>query len=153
MQQKRSREYEWQIEGGKVEAVTDFIFLSSKITADSDCSHEIKDTWLFGRKAMPSLQFSSVTQSWSTLCDPMDCSTLGFPVHHQVPELAQIHVHRVGDTIQPSHLLLSPFPPSFNLSQQQGLFQWVSSSQQVAKVLELQLQHQSFQWIFRVDFL
>ena len=77
----------------------------------------------------------------------------GFPVHHQLPELAQIHVHQVGDAIQPSHPLSSPSPPAFNLSQHQGLFQWVSSSHQVAKMLELQLQHQSFQWIFRVDFL
>ena len=82
----------------------------------------------------------------------MDCSIPGFPVHHQLPELAQTHVHWVGDAIQPSHPLLSPSPPAFSLSQHQGLFQWVSSSHQVAKVLELQLQHQSFQWIFRTDF-
>ena len=68
------------------------------------------------------------------------------------PELAQTHVHWVGDAVQPSHPLLSPSPPAFNLSQHQGLFQWVSSLHQVAKVLELQLQHQSFQWIFRIDF-
>ena len=66
----------------------------------------------------------------STPCDPMDCSTPGFPVHHQLPELAQNHVHRVGDAIQPRHPLLSPSPPAFNLSQHQGLFQWVSSSHQ-----------------------
>ena len=83
----------------------------------------------------------------------MDCSTPGFPVHHQPPELAQTHVHRFGDAIQPSHPLSSPSPPAFNLSQHQGLFKWVSSSHQVAKVLELQLQHQSFQCIFRTDFL
>ena len=100
-----------------------------------------------------SVQFSSVAQSCPTLCNPMDCSTPGFPVHHQLLELAQIHVHWVGDTIQPSHLLLSPSLPAFNLSQHQVLFQWVSSSHQVAKVLEFQLQHQSFQWIFRTDFL
>ena len=101
-----------------------------------------------------SLQFSSV-QSLSRvwLCDPMDCSTPGFPVHHQFPELAQTHVHQLGEDIQPSHPLSSPSPPAFNLSQQQGLFQRVSSSHQVAKVLELQLQYQSFQWIFRTDFL
>ena len=87
------------------------------------------------------------------LCDPMDCSTPGFPVYHQLPELAQIHVHRVGDAIQPSHPLASPSPPAFSVSQHQGLFQWVSSLHQVAKVLEFQLQHQSFQWIFRTDFL
>ena len=75
------------------------------------------------------------------------------PVLHQLPELAQTHIHCIGDAIQPSHPLSSPSPPAFNLSQHQGLFQWVSSLQQVAKVLELQLQHQSFQWIFRTDFL
>ena len=74
----------------------------------------------------------------------------GFPVHHQLLEVAQPDVHRVSDSIQPSHPLSSPSPPAFNLSQHQGLFQWVSSSHQVAKLLELQ--HQSFQWIFRVDF-
>ena len=88
-----------------------------------------------------------------TLWDPMDCSTPVFPVHHQLPELAQTHVHWVGDAIQPSHPLLPPSPPALNLSQHQGLFQWVGSSHQVAKVLELQLQRQSFQWIFRTDFL
>ena len=95
----------------------------------------------------------SVTQSCLTLCDPMDCSTPSFPVLHHLPEFAKIHVHRVGDAIQPSHPLSSPSPPAFNLSQHQGLFKWVSSSHQVAKVLEFQLQHQSFQWIFRTDFL
>ena len=100
-----------------------------------------------------SVQFSSVIQSCPALCDPMDCSTPGLPVHHQLPELAQTHVYRVGDVIQPSHPLSSPSPPVFILSQHRGLFKWVSSSHQVAKVLELQLQHQSFQWIFRTDFL
>jgi len=71
------------------------------------------------------IKFSSVTQSCPTLCDPMDYSTPGFPVHHQLLELTQTHVHRVGDAIQPSHPLLSPSPPAFNLSQHQGLFQWV----------------------------
>ena len=89
----------------------------------------------------------------SNLCDPMDCSTPGLPVHHQLPEFTQTHVHWVGDAIQPFHPLLCPSPPAFSLSQHQGLFQWVGSSHQVAKVLELQLQHQSFQRIFRVDFL
>ena len=73
------------------------------------------------------------------------CSTLGFPVHHQYPELTQTHVHRMGDAIQPSHPLSSPSPPTFNLSQHQSVFQRISSSHQVAKVLEFQLQHQSFQ--------
>ena len=86
------------------------------------------------------------------LCDPMHCSTPGFPVHHQLPDLAQTHVHRVGDAIQPSHPLSSLSPPAFNLSQHQGLFQWVSSSHQVAKVLELQLSYQTCQRIFRTDF-
>ena len=84
-------------------------------------------------------QFSSVAQSCPTPCDPMDCSTQGFPFLHYHLEFAQTHVHWVGDTIQPSHPLLSP-SPAFNLSQHQGLFQWVSSLHQAAKVLELQLQ-------------
>ena len=81
----------------------------------------------------------------------MNHSTPGLPVHHQLPEFTQTHAHWVGDAIQPSHPLSCPSPLSFNLSQHQGLFQWVSSLHQVAKVLELQLQHQSFQWIFRTD--
>ena len=88
------------------------------------------------------LNLCTVTQSCLTLCHPMDYSTPSLPVHHQLPELAQTHVHWVGDAIQPSHLLSSPSPPAFNLSQHQGLFQWVSSLHQVAKVLELQFQHQ-----------
>ena len=98
-------------------------------------------------------QFSSVAQSCPTLCDPMDCSKWGFPIHHQLLKPAQTHVYRVGDTIQPSHPLLSPCPPAFNLSQHQSPFQWVSFSHQVANVLEFQIQHQSFKWIFRTDFL
>ena len=94
-----------------------------------------------------------VTQSFMTLCHPMDCSTQGFPVLHHLPELAQTHVHWVGDAIQPSSPLSSPSSPALNLSQHQGPFQWVGSSHQVAKVLELVVQHCSFQWIFRVDFL
>ena len=92
----------------------------------------------------------SVAQLYPTLCHPTDCSTPGFHVLHHLPEFVQTHVHWVGDAIQPSHLLSSPSPPAFNLSQNQGLFQWVSSLHQMAKVLELQLQYQSFQWIFRV---
>ena len=87
------------------------------------------------------VQFNSATQSYLTLYDPMDCSTPGFPVHHQLPELAQTHVHRVSDAIQLSHPLSSPSPPAFNLSQHQGLFQGVTSLHHVAKVLEFQLQH------------
>ena len=99
------------------------------------------------------IQFSSVAQSCLTLCNPMDCSMPGFPVHHQLLELTQTHVLRVSDAIQPYHPLSCPSPPAFSLSQHQGLFKWVSSSHQVAKVLEFQLQHQSFQWIFRTDLL
>ena len=107
-----------------------------------------------GRRPMCCLSaVSSVAQSCLTLCDPMDCSTPGLLVHHQLPELTQTHVHWVGDAIQPSHPLLPPSPPDFSLSQHQGLFKWVSSLHQVAKVLEFQLQHQFFQWIFRTDFL
>ena len=87
------------------------------------------------------LQFSSVGQSCPTLFDPVDCSTPGLLVHHQLLEFTQTSVHWVGDAIQPSHPLSSPFPLTFNLSQHQGLFKWVSSSHQVAKVLEFQFQH------------
>ena len=100
-----------------------------------------------------SVQFSSVTQSCLTLCDPMNSNMPGLPVHHQLPEFTQTHVHWVGDVIQPSHPLSSPSPPALNLSQHQGLFKWVSSLHQVAKVLEFQLQHQSFQWTPRTDLL
>ena len=99
------------------------------------------------------VQFSSVTQLCPTPCEPMDCSTPGLPVHCQFPELTQIHVHWVGDDIQPSHPLWSPSSPAFNLSKDQGVFKWVSSSHQVTKVLEFQLQHQSFQWTPRTDLL
>ena len=93
-------------------------------------------------KLTTSLQFSSVGQSCPTLCNPMDCSTPGFPVHHQLLEIAQIHVHQVGEATQPSHPLSSPSLPTINLSQYQGLFKWVSSSHQVTKILEFHLQHQ-----------
>ena len=92
-----------------------------------------------------SVQFTSVAQSCPTLCDPMNRSTPGLPVHHQLPEFTQTHAHRVGDAIQPSHPLSAPSPPAFNPSKHQGLFQRVNSSHEVAKVLEFQLQHQSFQ--------
>ena len=105
-----------------------------------------------------SVQFRSVTQLCPTLCDPMNRSTPGLPVHHQLPEFAQTHAHWVGDAIQPSHLLLSPSLPAPNPSQHQGLFQWVNSSHEVAKVLEFQPQHQSFSEhsgliFFRMDWL
>ena len=98
-------------------------------------------------------QSSSVTQSCPAFCDSMDCSTPDLPVHHQLLEFIQTHAHWAGDAIQPPHPLWSPFPPCLNLSQHKGLYKWVSSSHQVAKVLEFQLQHQSFQWIFKTDFL
>ena len=80
-----------------------------------------------------SVQFSSVSQSWPTLCDPMNRSTPGLPVHHQLPEFIQTHIHRVSDAIQPSHLLSSPSPPAPNPSQHQSLFQWVNSWHQAAQ--------------------
>ena len=89
----------------------------------------------FPIRCFSSVQFSSVIQSCPTLCSPMNLSTPGLPVHHQLPEFTQTHVHRAGDAIQPSHPLSGPFPPAPNLSQHQGLFQWVSSSREVAKVL------------------
>ena len=92
-----------------------------------------------GRMKINKAQFSSVAQLCLTLCDPMNCTTPGLPVHHQLPEFTQTYVHWVGDAIQPSHPLSSPFPPAPNPSQHQSLFQWVNSSHQVAKVLEFQL--------------
>ena len=100
-----------------------------------------------------SVQYSSVTQSCLTLCDPGNRSTPGLPIHHQLPESTQTHVHWVDDAIKPSHPRLSPSPPALNFSQNQGLFQWVNSSHEVAKLLEFQLQHQSFQWAPRPDLL
>jgi len=90
-------------------------------------------------------QFSSVAQLCPTFCSPVECSMPGFPVHHQLLELTQTHVHCVGDAIQASHPLSSPSPLAFNISHHQGLFQGVNSLHQVPKVLEFQLQHQSFQ--------
>ena len=100
------------------------------------------------------LRFTSAQFNCLVMSDygPVDCSMPGFPVHHQLPELTQTHVHWVGEAIQPSHPLSSASLPALNLSQHQGLFKWVSSSHQVVKILEFQLQHQSFQWIFRTDF-
>jgi len=99
-------------------------------------------------------QFSSVAQSCPTLCNPMNHTQhTRPPVHHQLLDFTQTHVHWVGDAIQPSHPLSSPSPPALNLSQHQGLFKWVSSSHEVPKVLEFQLQHQSFQWTPRTDLL
>ena len=98
-----------------------------------------------------SVQFSSVALLCLTLCDPMNRSMPSLPVHHQFLGFTQTHVHQVGDAFQPSHPLLSPSPPVPSPSQHQGLFQWVNSSHEVAKVLEFQLQHQSFQWTPRTD--
>ena len=103
------------------------------------------------RGGLPSMGSHRVGHDWGDLA--LDCSTPDFPVHHEFLDSAKTHVHRVGDAIQASHHLLSLYPPAFILSKHQGLFQWVSSSHQVDKVLEFQLQHQSFQWIFRTDFL
>ena len=111
----------WQIDRETLETMTDFIFLGSKITADGDCSHEIKRCLFLGRKATTNL--SSVAQSCPTLCGPMNRSTPGLPVHHQLPECTQTHIHRVRDAIQPSHPLSSPSPPAPNPSQHHSLFQ------------------------------
>ena len=97
--------------------------------------------------------FRSIAQSCLTLCDPMNRSTPGLPVHHQLPEFTQTHVHRVSDAIQPSHPLSSLSPPALNPSQHQSLFQWVNSLHEVAKVLEFQPQHHSFQRNPRADLL
>ena len=99
----------------------------------------------------PSVQYSSVSQLCPTLYDPMNCSMPGLPVHHQLPEFTQIHIHRVSDAIQPSHPLSSPSPPAPNPSQHQSPFQWVNTLHEVAKVLEFQLQHHSLQRNPRAD--
>ena len=99
------------------------------------------------------VELSAVTQSCLTLCDPMNLSSPSLPVHHKLLEFTQTHVHQVGDAIQPSHPLSSTSPPAPNPSQHQGLFQWVNSLHEEAKVLEFQLQHQSFQWTPRTDLL
>ena len=112
--------------------------------------HLINEILGIGRK-VNSVQ--SVTQFCPTLWDPIDCSTPGLPFHNQLQGFTQTHVHPVGNVIQLSHPLFSLSPPIFNLFQNQDLFQWVSSSHQVAKVLEFQLQNQSFQRIFKIDFL
>ena len=120
----------------------------SFISKDSHCSTvKSKILVIWQRPTLSSLHLST-SQSCTSLCDPMDCSMPGFSVNHQHPEISQTHVYWVSDAIQPS-----PSPPAFSLPQHQGLFQWVRFSHQIAKVLKLQLQHQSFQWIFRVDFL
>ena len=123
-----------------------------------EISHTEKDTYcmlIHSDIFHHSVQFSSVAQSCLTLCDPMNRSTPGLPVHHQLPEFTQTHVHRVSDAIQPSHPLSSPSPspPAPNPSQHQSLFQGVNSLHEVAKLLEIQPQHQSFQRNPRADLL
>ena len=124
-----------------------------KVLSQKYCNKEVSLIEIKKKKRWRKyLQLSSVAQLCLTPCDPMDFIMPGLPVEHQLLEFIQTHVHWVSDAIQPSHPLSSPSPPTFNISQHQGLFQWVSSHQ-VAKVFEFQLQHQSFQWTPRTDLL
>ena len=124
--------------------------LGTFVKKSLDCKYK----GLFLNSHSYSIDFSvQLTQSCPTLCDPMNPCTPGLPVHHQLPEFTQTHVHRICDAIQPSHPLSSPFPPAPNPSQHQGLFQWVNCSHEVAKVVEFQLQHQSFPWTPKTDLL
>ena len=161
-------ELNWTEQVRPVELALWYILLFHFVTLVAPCKKKPKELylvahvlrseleWSFSKFMLSPLslpvQFSSVAQSCVTLCDSMDHSMPGLPVHHQLPEFTQTHLHWAGDAIQPSHPLSSP-SPAFNLSQYQGLFKWVSSSHQVAEVLELQLQHQSFQWTPRTDLL
>ena len=139
----------------KINLVIQFPGAKNKLTAHFAVHNDQVMKWseLQQSSHRTSVQFSSVAQTCLILCDPVNHSTLALPVHHQLLESTQSHVHRVGDAIQPSHPLSSPSPPALNLSQHQGLFQWVNSSHQVAKVLEFQFQHQSFQWTPRTELL
>ena len=125
--------------------------------AGKDWRQEEKETregeWLDGITNFSWVQFVKLLSHVHLFVTPWIAARQVSTAHHQLPESTQTHVHRVSDAIQPSHPLSSPFPPAFNLSQHQDLFQWVSSSHQVAKVLELQLQHLSFKWIFRTELL
>ena len=121
-------------------------FSSGHRTGESQFSFQSQRKAMTKNVQVSSVQFSSFTESYLTLCDPMNHSTPGLSVHHQLPESTQTYVHWISDAIQPSHPLLSPSLLAFNLSQNQGLFKWVSSLCQVDKVLQFQLQHQSFQW-------
>ena len=128
-----------------------FIYMSSRFTDNL----KRPNFFLFNESVMFHC-FSQSDQSLSHVSlfvTPWTAAPPGFPVHQQLPEFTQTHVHWVCDAIPPSHPLLSSFPPAFNLHQHQGLFKSFSSSDKVAKVLEFQLQHQSFQWIFRTHFL
>ena len=139
----------WNFPGRILEWVAISFFRGSSRPRDRICICCIGRHVLYPRATWEAplnvIQFSSVAQSCLTLCDPMNHSIPGLPVHHKLLEFTQTHAHRVGDAIQPSHPLLSPSPPAPNPSQHQGLFQRVNSSHEVAKVLEFQLQHQSFQ--------
>ena len=130
----------WEID---VETVSDFIWGGSKITAGGDCSHEIKRRLLLGRKVMAnfsSVQSLSHVRLFATPWITARQASLSITNScHQLPEFTQTHIHWVGDAIQPSHPLSSPFPPALNPSQYQSLFQWVNSSHEVAKILEFQL--------------
>ena len=129
-----------------------FKILHTRLQQNVNC--ELPDVQAGFRKGRGNRdQNANIVQLCPTLCDPMDCSTPGLPVHHQLPESTQTHVHWVGDAIQPSHPLSSPSWSAFSLYQHQGLFKWVISLHQVAKVLQFQLQHQPFQWTPRTDFL
>ena len=130
-----------------------FSMLSRLVITFLPRSKRLLISWLQSPSAVI---FSSVQFSRSVVSDSLrlhESQHTRPPCHHQLPESTQTHVHRVDDAIQPSNPLLSPPPPALNLSQHQGLFKWVHSLHQVAKVLEFQLQHQSLQWIFRTDFL
>ena len=139
----------------KAHTITSHSFRKLGMTPRSkqEWNNETMNQKWFMHFAEESVQFNSVAQSCLTLCDPMNHSTPGLPVHHKLLESTQTHVHGVGDAIQPSHPLSSPSPPAPNPSQHQGLFQWVNSLHEVAKVLEFKLQHQSFQWTPRTDLL
>ena len=148
-----------------IEQVWNFNPFSMDLNPTSPCCHHSLEnsekagyhiSQIYSRWATRSnSSFSSVQslKSCPTLYNLTDCSTSVFPVQHQLPELAQTHLHRNGDAIQPSHPLSSLSPSAFNLSQHQGLFKWASSSHQVTEVLWFKLQYQSFQWIFRTNFL
>ena len=132
-----------------------FLFIFQKTALPTGFVPAAKLSWVQvpAEALSSSLCRCSVTKLCLTLCDPMDCSTPGLHVHHQLLGFTQIHVHWVSDVIQLSHPLSSPSPPALNLSQHHGLFNWVSSSHQVAEILGFQLQHQSFQWIPRTNLL